>query len=75
MMYDMEMLRFDTAGIKVMRYMFFNSNRFGIVIIQMISLTLFIVLMTVSLELMWIRYFDNVKQHNGAIEDQGMRMK
>lgn len=75
MMYDMEMLRFDTAGIKVMHYMFFNSNRFGIIIIQMISLTLFIVLMTVSLELMWIRYFDNAKQHKGAIEDQGMRMK
>lgn len=32
-MYDMEMLQFDNAGIKVVGYMFSNSNKFGIIII------------------------------------------
>ena len=70
----MEMLRFNNAGIKVTHYMFSNSNKFGIIIIQLFCLVLFIVLTSVSLELMWIRYFDNAKQHNSTTEGYGKRM-
>lgn len=46
--------------------MFSSANRFGIIITQLISLILFIVLTMISLELMWIRYFNNGKLSNNS---------